>query len=162
GMFRLRGRPGARVRERYRRLSADVLRAVAIAARATHVVDTSHYPRRARQLQRAAGIDLFLVFLVRDAQDVIASWRRADVPEPQSSTFRTNAYRWLTHLLSLVVFLRQPRARRLLPRHEDFVAGPERVLGDLLSRVGTSSPIPHLSSLAGVPFQGNRLRRSRK
>src|SRR5437016_10484060 len=58
GLFRLRGRPGRRVRERYRRLSADVLRAVAIAARATHVVDTSHYPRAARQLQPAAGFDL--------------------------------------------------------------------------------------------------------
>ena len=163
GLFRMRGRPGRRVRERYRRLSADVLRAVASVAQATHVVDSSHYPRRARQLQRAAGIDLFLVFLVRDAQDVVASWSRDDVPEPQFSTLKTNAYLWLTHLLSLVVFLRQPRERRLLLRHEDFVADPERVLGELLSRVGASSPIPDLCSLAvGVPFQGNRLVRSQE
>ena len=161
GLFRLRGRPGRRVPERYRRLSADVLRAVASAAQATHVVDTSHYPRRAWQLQRAHGIDLYIVFLVRDAQEVIASWSRDDVPEPQFGTLKTNAYLWLTHLVSLVVFLRQPRARRLLLRHEDFVENPEGVLSELLSRVDASSPTPDVSSLSvGVPFQGNRLARS--
>ena len=68
----------------------------------------------AHRKQRAEGIDLYIVFLVRDAQDVLASWRRDDVPEPQFSTLKTNAYLWLTHLLTLVVFPRRPRARRLL------------------------------------------------
>ena len=104
GLFGLCGRPGTRVRERYRQLSTDILRAVQSSARATHVVDTAHYPRRAWQLQRADGIDVHIVFLVRDAQDVIASWSRDDVPEPPFSTLKTDAYLWLTHLLTLVVF----------------------------------------------------------
>ncbi len=90
----------------------------------THVVDTSHYPLRALELQRIDGIDLYLVYLVRDPQGVVASFNRHDVGEYTKSTLHTNVYLWVTHVLSLFVFLRHPRERRLLVRHEDFVADP--------------------------------------
>ncbi len=144
----------------YRRFSSELYRTVARTAHATHVVDTSHFPRRARQLQKTPGIELHLLFVVRDPQSVVASWGRDDVIEPQFSERATNAYLWLTYLLSLVVFLRQPRQRRLLVRHEDFLADPAGVVGDILSRSGGDSPMPDFKALrTGISFQGNRVAR---
>jgi hypothetical protein len=73
----------------------------------------------------------------------------------------TNAYLWLTYLLSAFVFLRHPRERRVLLRHEDFVADPEGVLREILGRVECRSAIPDLACLrTGLPFHGNRMIRS--
>ena len=47
------------------------------------IVDSSHFPRRARELQALNGIDLYILFLVRDPHSVVASWGREDVIEPQ-------------------------------------------------------------------------------
>ena len=147
-----------RVRARYRQVAGDLYRAIAGVAEATHIVDTSHYPLRARELQRVPGIELHLVFLVRDSQSVVASLGRSDLPERRFDMPTANAYLWLTHLLSLAVFLRHPRRRRTLLRYEDLVEDPERVLRGLLDRVEVSAPVPDLGSLhTGVPIQGNRL-----
>ncbi len=159
-------RPGTwrmqrRLAPRYRRFSAELYRTVARTAGVSHVVDTSHFPRRARQLQKTPGIELYLLFAVRDPQSVVASWGRDDVIEPQFSEARTNAYLWLTYVLSLAVFLRHPRRRRLLVRHEDFLADPAGVISDILARSGGSSPMPDFTALdTGIPFQGNRVARN--
>ena len=127
-------------------------------AQATHVVDTSHYPLRARELQALDGIDLHLLYLVRDPQSVVASLGRRDVAERRFGEPASNAYLWLTNLLSVIVFLRHPRERRLFVRHEDFVADPQRVLAQILAGAGSSAATPDLRSLrTGTPFHGNRL-----
>jgi hypothetical protein len=132
--------------------------AVAQASGATYIVDTSHYPLRARELQGVSGIELYILFLVRDPHSVVASFARTDVREPTFGTVKTNAYLWLTHLVSLYVFLRQPRDRRLFLRHEDFVANPAAEIQAVLDMVGSSAAVPDLSALdTGFPIQGNRL-----
>ncbi len=147
-----------RLRARYRRVSQQLYLALAAVSGATHVVDTSHYPLRARELQALDGIDLHLLLLVRDPQSVVASLGRTDVAERSFDVPTGNAYLWLTHLLSVWVFLRHPRDRRLFVRHEDFVADPARVLRRILDGVGSSSAVPDLRSLrTGLPFHGNRL-----
>ncbi len=152
-----------RLRERYRRASQDLYRVIRSAAGATYIVDTSHYPRRARELQSLRGIELYLLYLVRDPQAVIASLDRDDVDERRFGLWRANAYLWLTQLLAVSVFLRQPRERRLLIRHEDFLAAPEAVLGRILQLVGSAAAVPDLRALRpGVPFHGNRLIRQEK
>jgi Sulfotransferase family len=163
GAFRVRSwREQRRLRGRYRRVTEELYRAIARAASATHVVDTSHFPRRARELQALRGIDLYLLFVVRDAQSVVASYGRENVPHKQTWKMGTaNAYLWLTYLLSVIVFLRQPRERRLFVRHEDFVADPDGVIAEILARAGSAAPVPDLSSLhTGLAFQGNRLLRT--
>lgn len=158
-------RPGTwrlqrRLREPYRRFSEDLYRTVARVAGVTGIVDTSHFPRRARQLQRLSGIELYLLLIVRDPHSVVASWDRDDVVEPRFNLLASNAYLWLTHLLSAYVFLRHPRERRLLVRHESFVEDPERVLGDILARVGSAARMPDFTALdTGVVFKGNRMAR---
>ena len=161
-IFRAKGRRARRaLRPRYRRITQDIFHAIARTAEATHVVDTSHFPRRARELQALGGIDLYLLFVVRNPQSVIASYRRDDVEFPRFNALTTNAYLWLTYLLSLYVFLRHPRDRRLLVRYEAFVSDPEGVLLDILDCVESPADIPDLSALeTGMAFQGNRVLRS--
>jgi hypothetical protein len=151
-----------RLRKRYREVAEDLYRALTRAAGVTHIVDTSHYPLRARELQRISGIDLHLVFLVRDPQSVVASFNRQDVRELTKSTLHTNAYLWLTHVLSVFVFLQHRRDRRLFVRYEDFVADPGGVVRQILDCSDSSAAtLPDFGSLdTGFPLQGNRVTRS--
>ncbi len=147
-----------RLRGEYRRVAEELYLAIAGATHATHIVDSSHYPLRALELQGLTGIDLYLIYLVRDPQSVVRSLHRKDVPERSFGTLATNAYLSLTHLFAVPVFLRHPRARRVFVRHEDFLACPEAALREILDDVDCSAAVPALGSLrTGVPLHGNRL-----
>lgn len=162
----LRRRPWRRHRElrrRYRQVAEDLYYRIAETANATHIVDTSHYPLRARELQQVDGIDLYLIFLFRSPETVVASFRRKDVDQPSKQRFAANIYLCVTQLLSLFVFLRQRREQRMMLRYEDLVADPRGVLRRLQEWIGVSGEVPDLSALeTGVPFQGNRLLRSER
>jgi sulfotransferase family protein len=152
---------------RYREVSADLFRAIASTAGVSHIVDTSHFPLRARELQKLGGVELYLVLLVRDPQDVVASnvreLSRHEVAERRVRILAMNANLWLTQLLSLLVFLRQPRERRVFVRHESFVADPEGVLRQIVDSLGTGVALPDLTALrGGVALQGNSLIMSEK
>ena len=147
---------------RYREISADLFRAIAHTAGVSHVVDTSHFPLRARELQKLAGIELYLVLLVRDPQDVVASnvreISRHEVAERRIRILAMNANLWLTQLLSVLVFLRQPRERRVFVRHESFIADPEGVMRQIVDSLGTGVTLPDMAALhGGVALQGNSL-----
>lgn len=158
-VFRIHKWPARqRLRGRYRRVAEDLYRVVAETAGVTYVVDTSHYPLRARELQSLEGIDLHLVYLIRSPQSVVGSFNRRDVAQYSKSTFTTNVYLWLTNLLAVGVFLSQPRKRRLLVSYEDFIANPEGILRSILEHANVSAPLPDLRALkTGIAFQGNRL-----
>ncbi len=154
-----------RLRGRYRRVTEQLYGAISRAAGANYIIDTSHFPLRARELQSIRGIELYVVFLFRDPRSVVASFtrlvRRQDVAERRLLELTTNVNLWMTHMLSVLVFLRQRRDRRMLLRHEDFLANPEAVLRDILRRVESPAAIPDLSTLeTGFPLKGNRLIRS--
>ncbi len=158
-LFRLDKLPvRRRLRPRYRFVTEKLYRSVAKRTGAGHIVDSSHLPLRALQLQSMRGIELYLLFLVREPRGVVASWDRRGLPEPRFSMLATNAYLWLTNLLSALVFLRHSRERRLFVRYEDFLTKPEAVLGDILACAGSDAAIPDLGSLStGNPYHGNRL-----
>jgi hypothetical protein len=151
-----------RLRGRYHQVAGELFGAIAEVARATHVVDTSHFPLRARELQRVKDIELYVIFLVRDPQSVIESYvghinRHARL-QRTLRVLTKNADLWLTHLLALTVFLRQPGTRRLLLRHEQFIADPAAVLRQVLAQAGSSASTPDLGALrTGLALQGNRL-----
>ncbi len=154
-----------RLRSDYRRVTEELYVSIANAAGATHVVDSSHMPLRARELQSLAGIDLYLVFLVRNVEGVVGSFtrgvKRHDVAERRRRFLHANAHLWVTYLMSILVFLRQPRERRLLLRHEDFLANPEGVLREILDLAGSCAPTPDFSALStGIPLKGAALIRS--
>jgi hypothetical protein len=150
-----------RLRGPYRRVAEGLYGAVAQAAGTAFIVDSSHYPLRARELQALSGIDLYLLYLARDPRSVVASFNRKDVAQYSKSTLTTNVYLWLTNLLAMAVFARHPRERRLFVRYEDFVSDPAAALERILGRAGLSVPAPDFSRLrTGVAFQGNRVIRS--
>jgi hypothetical protein len=99
---------------------------------------------------------------VRDPQAVVASFNRHDVGEYSKSTLQTNIYLLVTHLLSMFVFLRHPRGRRLFLRYEQFAADPAGVVREILDRSGCAgATLPDFTSLeVGVPLQGNRVTRA--
>lgn len=147
---------------RYRGVTEELFSAISRTSGAGHVVDTSHFPLRARELKKLSGIDLFLVFLVRDPHAVVDSnlrqFKMHEVAERRLRTVVLNANLWFTLLVSVVVFLGQPRARRLFLRHETFVQDPEGVLRQLLDLIGSDAPTPDLQQLhVGTPLEGNRL-----
>ncbi len=144
----------------YRRLNEELFRAITKETGATRIVDTSHYPLRALELKKLQGIDLYLLFLVRDPQGVVASLDPRDTTSGSKPPLTTNLHLWATHLLSLLAFLRHPPERRMFVRHEDFLQDPEGVLRQILDRTGSSAEVPDLTALTtGYPLHGNRFLR---
>ncbi len=148
------------LRPRYLDVAERLFGAIAEASRTERLVDSSHYPMRARELQRVGGIELYLLFLVRDPESVVASLGREDVPERRYGVLAANAYLWLTYLLACRVFLRHPRRRRLFVRHEEFLAEPAKVVRRILLATGSTATLDREQLATGIPFQGNRLVRS--
>lgn len=151
-----------RLRRRYRAVARELLQAIADVAGVERVVDSSHFPLRARELERIEEIELYLVMVARDPQDVIASnvrtISRREVAERRVRILALNASLWLTHLLSTIVFVRHPRERRVFVRHEDFVADPEGVLRQIVVALGLAVELPDLGALrAGLALMGNKL-----
>ena len=154
-----------RIRGLYGRVAEDLIYAVADVAGARYVVDTSHFPLRAQELRKLSGIELYLVYLVRDPQAVVASNTRElsphEVAETRWRAIVMNANLWLTALVAVLTFLSHPRQQRLFVRHEDFLADPEGVLRQILDRVGARVEVPDLTNLQiGAPLEGNRLTHS--
>jgi hypothetical protein len=153
------------LRRPYRQVSEALLRAIAEVSGCGQIVDTSHFPLRARELSRLAGVEVYIVFLVRDAQAVVDSnlreLRPHEVAERRLRTLAMIANLALTLAVSAVVFLRHPRSRRLFLRHEQFIADPSAALRAILEMAGSEAPLPDLSALrVGAPIEGNRLIRS--
>ncbi len=147
-----------RLRKRYRSSTEALYLTISSRAGAGTIVDTSHYPLRARELRSLAGVELYVLLLVRDPQAVVASLGRKDVVERSFGALAANAYLLLTHVLSVWVFLTYARSRRLFVRYEQLRADPERVLRRILDLVESGAPMPDLNALAtGVPLHGNRL-----
>jgi hypothetical protein len=154
-----------RLRRRYREVAERLIDAVAEQAGARCVVDTSHFPLRARELRTLPGVEVVLVYLVRDPQEVVASNVRElslhEVAERRWRTLVMNANLCLTALVSIAVFLTHPRKRRIFVRHEDFLLDPEGVIGQILQTAGTPAQVPDLSRLrVGSPLQAGRLIRA--
>ncbi|HTA05564.1 MAG TPA: sulfotransferase, partial [Solirubrobacteraceae bacterium] len=154
-----------RMRPLYRSVAEQLVTAVADVAGARYVVDTSHFPLRARELRKLAAIELYLIYLVRDPRDVVASNTRElsphEVAELRWRRLTMNANLWLTQLLSLRTFLSHPADRRIFVRHEDFLQDPAGVTRQILAMLGSDAALPDLQALTvGAPLQGNQLIRA--
>lgn len=156
-----------RLRPAYRRLARELIVAVADVSRARYVIDTSHFPLRARELRKLPGVDLYLIYLVRDPRAVVASNTRElsphELAELRWRKLTMNANLWLTQLLAMRTFVSHPRDRRMFVRHEDFLADPDGVTRQILAMVGSDAELPDLDELTvKAPLQGNQLIRAER
>jgi hypothetical protein len=154
-----------RLRPAYRRVADELVRAVAEIAGAQYVVDTSHFPLRARELRELPGIELYLIYLVRDPREVVASNTRElsphELAEVRWRRLVMNANLWITQLLAIRTFLSHREDRRLLVRHEDFLDDPAAITRQILDLVGSGSELPDFQALSvGAPLEGNQLIRT--
>jgi hypothetical protein len=154
-----------RLRPAYRRVAVELARAVAEVAQAQYVVDSSHFPLRARELRELPEIELYLIFLVRDPREVVASNTRElsphEVAETRWRRLTMNANLWVTQLLALRTFASHREDRRIFVRHEDFLEDPAGITRQILAMLGSSAELPDLQALSvGAPLQGNQLIRS--
>ncbi len=151
-----------RLRPRYRRSLQSLYEALAESSGADYIVESSHFPLRARELQQLAGVETYLLFLVRDPRSSIVSFTRT-VPRHDAAARRrriltTNLDLWATHVLGTFVFLRHRRERRLFMRYEDLVSDPPGVLRQVLEMVGSTAALPDLDKLrTGLAIDGNRI-----
>jgi hypothetical protein len=156
-----------RLRPAYRRLERELIDAVAEVSRSRYVIDTSHFPLRARELRELPGVDLYLIYLVRDSRAVVASNTRElsphELAEIRWRKLTMNANLWLTQLLAMRTFLSHPTDRRMFVRHEDFLADPHGVTRQILAMVGSDAELPDLDALTvDAPLQGNQLIRAER
>ncbi len=154
-----------RLRRAYREVAQELIRAVAEVAQARYVVDSSHFPLRARELRLLPGIELYLIYLVRDPAAVVASNTRGlsphEVAEMRWRRLTMNANLWLTQAVALRTFLSHPVERRMFVRHEDFLDDPGAVTRRILQMLDSDAELPDLARLrVGAPLQGNPLIRS--
>jgi hypothetical protein len=156
-----------RLRPAYRRLARELIDAVADVSGARFVIDTSHFPLRARELRELPGIDLCLIYLVRDPRAVVASNTRElsphELAEIRWRKLTMNANLWLTQLVAMRTFVSHPPDRRMFVRHEDFLADPDGITRQILSMVGSDAELPDLDALTvQAPLQGNQLIRAER
>jgi hypothetical protein len=149
-----------RFRPRYRRFHRDLYNALAEASACDTIVDTAHYPFRARELRKTENVDLYLILLVRNPHAVVESFRKIAGPDGKS-LWAANVYLWLTHFLSFLIYLSHPKRKRVLIRAEEFATNTSTTLRKIIDMVGSASPLPDMSLLnTGQPLAGHSLLRS--
>ncbi|MCW6006358.1 sulfotransferase [Micromonospora sp. CPCC 205371] len=139
----------------YRDLVGMQCAAVAEVTGTDLVVDSSKLPPGAAVLARVAGVEPYLVQMVRDPRAVAYSWTRPkaqlDRPKPMLMDQHGPAEsttKWLAWNLLTEQVARGYEARRRRLRYEDFVADPRGTVEELLAWAGVPS--------VGGPFVDGR------
>ena len=140
------------------RRNRDFARAVLGATGAGVVVDTSKERMRARDLHHWLGMDLRVIYLVRDPRGVVySSVRRGR----DGGDERAAAVRWAkvnAAIMNATAYL--PRERRLLVRYEELCADPDAVLRRIARflDLDPSRLRPRAASAGPLHVLGNRTR----
>lgn len=115
-----------RLRRDYERITYEVLKAVAEESGCAIIVDSSHYPRRARVLRRLLGPGrVRLVFLVRHPSAVAQSFRNTR----DKGVVRANVYMLVVSVLAWLTYLTHPRPDRVIVSYEQIIKAPLEVGG---------------------------------
>lgn len=139
------------LRHEYEIVTKSVLEAVQQESGSPTVIDSSHYPRRARVLRRIVGPDrVRLVFIVRRPSSVARSFHNSG----DKGWLRANAYLAVVGLFAWVTYLTHPKAQRVRISYEALTNSPigtgARALGRPLDGVDpTNMAAPRV-------FIGNR------
>lgn len=147
----LDGRPGAwEALDVVRHAMSSAAKAFAEATHARVVVDTSKRPIDAAVLAGGAGIDPYVLHIVRDPRAVVHSWRRSKSFDAAGTTrsigtrrLLPTVRRWIWSCLSAEALRRHvPPSKWLSIRYEDLATRPRQVTEAILEFLGESGPAP--------------------
>lgn len=142
----------------YRELNVALCHAIAKEANTRILVDSSHYPLRARELRRAGNLEVVVVWLVRQPSSVVDSFQVRGVGN-KKSPIAANVYLMVTGVVSAFVYLTHEPAKRLLMSYEEVLESPIDALTTILERVDRGAPksldLRHLTPTCA--FAGNRV-----
>lgn len=136
--------------QQVRAVIGSALVAFAEVTAARVVVDTSKRPQDAAVLAGLAGVDHYVLHMVRDPRAVVHSWTRAKTFSTGAETrvmgtrsLPSSVRRWLGNSLGAEVLRRQlPHSRWLQLRYEDFARGPRESVDEILQFLEQSGPTP--------------------
>ncbi len=131
------------LRHEYEVVTRSVLDAVKDQAGCETVVDSSHYPRRARTLRRILGKGrVRLVFIVRRPSSVARSFRKTG----DKGWLKVNAYLAVVGMLAWFTYLTHPKRDRVRISYESLTNSPvgtgARALGRALEDVDPTNMTP--------------------
>jgi hypothetical protein len=136
-----RDRPAAADASVVRERLSRVYRALADASGCRVIVDTSKLPTYGRLLDGVAGVELYVVHVVRDPRATAFSWQRwRELPDGaphqwmQRQSPMKSAYLWL--LWNCIAELFWRRGRYLRVRYDEVVTQPQCVTDRVLRLVG--------------------------
>jgi len=136
-----------RAAREYLALTGRLYHSIAEVTGARVIVDSSKVSSYGQLLAQIPGIDLRVVFLVRDARAVAYSWRRKrPKPSPQGQTHIQTAsplraaLSWIGHNLATELITGNARIPSLCIQYEQLVASPKRVLEHIAQFVHESVP----------------------
>ena len=143
----LRPQMAERARE-YLTLTGQLYRHIAEVTRSRVIVDSSKASSYGQILAQIPGIDLRLIFLVRDARAVAYSWSRRKLkPSPQGQVYirPTSAMRgvlsWVGHNVATEMLIGSTRAPCLRIQYEQFAASPRQVVERIAQFVDEPAPL---------------------
>jgi hypothetical protein len=151
----------SRAFKKYARLNVAFYEAIRAVSGKPVVVDSSKNPPRAFALSAVPGVDLRVVYVIRDARGVAASRKKGLKKDEKAGVLRDeepvpvwrSSLRWLaTNLLSEWIWRRvDPEGPRV--RYEDLVADPRRELDRIGRHIGKN-----LTDVAHALLRGDEMR----
>ena len=136
--------------EMLRAVSADLLPAIAHATGCRVIVDSSKRAQDAAVLAGLAGIDHYVLHMVRDPRAVVFSWQRRKTIRVEGETrdmatrgLLSSVVRWTENSVGAELLRRRvPADRWMFLRYEDFATAPRATVGRILDFLGEEADPP--------------------
>ncbi|MEY2976823.1 MAG: sulfotransferase [Prochlorotrichaceae cyanobacterium] len=96
------------------------------------IVDDSLHPGYAYLLKQVAGVELYIIHLIRDARGCGYSWSKRRKKGLGYYTTRQSAVGWMLRNLSIESLQHEPKSKFMGIRYEDFVTQPQETMVKIL------------------------------
>ena len=143
-----------------------LFRSIASVSKKNYIVDSSKFVNRALLLGKSKKINLKIIYNVRDSRGVINSFGKT--VQTKKNPISSILYYCVINLMSELLFLTLPKAKKIRIRYEDLVSKQQNSiekiskflevdLGDVLGLIKSDSNIE-----VGPVIEGNRMVKDRK
>jgi hypothetical protein len=125
----------------------------------TYIVDSSKEVGRLIELSQSTGVDLYNVFLVRDARGVAHSTSK-NIKRPGKNYFMA-IFRWIVMNGLISASIRKLKIRSIRVSYDRFCLDPATVIKELEAFLGIAIPDDYIQTIQGMDYhsiRGNRLR----